>query len=293
MLGRSMLTLPRRLLHSDCSYRTLGGSGEQGLLGIGFSLKAGGDDGRSAGLQHYSLSWCLRGHATYDDGAVRQEVVPGTLFQRFPHWPHRLDLGRDGRWAECWLALGPDAYRLLVSYQLVLPSRPLATLPLDLARIEAIRRARDALRAAREHELPLHLARILALITGLLVDARQQGRDPAGTANDHACNRIAADPLVDLQQVAHESGLGYERFRKRFREKTGMSPGAYRIMRRLDQARMLLGNGDLSIAAIAATLGYSSAFALSNQFTSKIGRSPSHYRRDIARPDRHGVVGPG
>ncbi len=278
-----MIDLPRRLLHNDCIYRTLGGSGEQGLLGIGFSLKAGGDDGRSAGLQHYSLSWCLRGHGRFDDGSVRQDIVPGTLFQRFPQRPHRLDLGRDARWAECWLALGPDAYRLLTSYQLVHPQRPLCALPLDLARIESIRRARDDLRSAREDELPLHLARILALITGLLVDARQQGRERGRAEIDLACNRIAADPGIALRAVARDSGLRYERFRKLFREKTGMSPGAYRIMRRLDQARMLLCNGDLTIAAIAESLGYSSPFALSNQFRSKVGRSPSRYRREQGR----------
>lgn len=278
-----MLALPRRLLHNDCIYRTLGGSGDQGLLGIGFSLKADGDDGRSAGLQHYSLSWCLRGQGAFDDGTVRGEIVPGTLFQRFPQRPHRLDLGKDGRWAECWLALGPDAYRLLASYQLVHPQRPLAALPLDLARIESIRRARDSLRDACEHELPLHLPRILALVAGLLVEARHQGRGTGWATIDLACNRIAADPSADIHAIAHESGMRYERFRKLFREKTGMSPGAYRIMRRLDQVRVLLGNGDLSIAEIASRLGYSSPFALSNQFTSKVGRSPSRYRRDMGQ----------
>lgn len=274
-----MAELPRHLLRSDSVYRTMSAGGEDGLLGAGFSLKAGGDDGRRQGLQHYSLSWCLRGRGLFDDGATRQEVVPGTLFQRFPSRPHRLELDRDGRWAECWLALGPDAYRLLATYRLVDPARPLTTLALDASLIDEVRAERDALRRAAEHELPLHLARIVALVVRLLLGARNQGRDRGTEAVMLACQRLAADPTIPLRAAIRGSGMGYERFRKVFREQTGVAPGVFRIQRRLDRARALLHAGDLSIARIADQLGYASPFAFSSQFKRFVGVAPDHYRR--------------
>lgn len=273
-----MVDLPRHLLCNDCVYRTLGGGGEDGLLGVGFSLKAGGDDGRSQGLLHYGLSWCLRGSARFDDGTTRQEVVPGTLFQRFPHRPHHLDLAHDGHWAECWLALGTDAYRLLCTYRIIDTARPLLTLPLDLGLLDEIRRERDALRTTSDQELPLHLPRLVALIVSLLIHARNQGRDRGAEAVMLASRRLAADPTITLAAAAKGCGMGYERFRKVFRENLGVAPGVFRIQRRLDRARTLLHEGR-TIAAIAAELGYSSPFAFSSQFKRFVGIAPDHYRR--------------
>jgi AraC-like DNA-binding protein len=94
-----------------------------------------------------------------------------------------------------------------------------------------------------------------------------------------ACQRITADPTITLTAAARGSGMGYERFRKVFREHTGVTPGVFRILRRLDRARALLHEGERSIAAIAEELGYASPFAFSSQFKRFVGVAPNHYRQ--------------
>jgi AraC-like DNA-binding protein len=83
----------------------------------------------------------------------------------------------------------------------------------------------------------------------------------------------ALQPLLD----AH--GISYERFRKIFREQTGLSPNDYRIRRRMDLARAMLVQQRSSIKQIAYTLGYPDPFSFSRQFKQVVGVPPKHFTR--------------
>ena len=98
---------------------------------------------------------------------------------------------------------------------------------------------------------------------------------------DEACRLLAeeADGRTTLDQVARRLGLSYESFRKDFRARMGLSPGDYRIRRRMDRARELLVASRESIKEIAYELGYPNASVFSLQFKREVGLSPEHYRR--------------
>jgi AraC-like DNA-binding protein len=72
--------------------------------------------------------------------------------------------------------------------------------------------------------------------------------------------------------------MGYESFRKEFRARMGVSPGDYRIRRRIDRARELLTSTTQSVKEIAYELGYPNPSVFSLQFKREVGRSPEHYR---------------
>ena len=72
--------------------------------------------------------------------------------------------------------------------------------------------------------------------------------------------------------------MSYERFRKVFRARMGVSPAAYRIRRRIDRARELLVGG-VSVSRVADELGYANPFIFSAQFKRLVGASPRAFQR--------------
>ena len=66
-----------------------------------------------------------------------------------------------------------------------------------------------------------------------------------------ACRRLAADPAGrdDLGDFCAGLGLDYPAFRKRFRRRTGLSLGQYRLHCRLDQACARLAGTSQPIAS--------------------------------------------
>jgi AraC-like DNA-binding protein len=258
-------------------YRTLGVGGEAGLIGVGLVHKSAGNDGRATRRTHWSAVLCLQGSATFRGGDGRAHaIVPGTVFQRFPRVPHSLDIAAQPRWCECWVALGPPAAEALTAFGLADPSRPVFTLG-DPGRIQgAIEALLPRLHGSDAARLPQLAAEVFTLAVSLLsAGPRRDADDPRIAA---ACRRLGEDPRLELEVLAAEIGLTYERFRKDFRAATGLSPGAYRIQRRIERARSLLLEPGMTVQRAATELGYPDAFTFSAQFRRVVGTSPTAWR---------------
>ncbi|MDO8913690.1 MAG: transcriptional regulator FtrA [Phenylobacterium sp.] len=81
-----------------------------------------------------------------------------------------------------------------------------------------------------------------------------------------------------IQQLAARAAMSERTFIRRFRETTGMAPGAWLVAVRVDRARDLLETTDLSIEQVAAESGFGAATTLRHHFRSRLGLSPAAYR---------------
>src|SRR5690606_8095682 len=123
------------------------------------------------------------------------------------------------------------------------PDRPVLRPGLDLALVELFEEILSILRRSPDSELPRALLRAHELLVmAQALDRKQREPHPHAHLVERACEMLGRN--VHRRQataaVAGELGLSYERFRKVFRERTGLSPGEYRIRRRIDHARALL-----------------------------------------------------
>jgi len=87
-----------------------------------------------------------------------------------------------------------------------------------------------------------------------------------------------AEP-ISLQDLAELAGLSTYEFARRFRESTGMPPHQYVTRRRIERARTLLVNNDLSILEVALACGFSSQSHFAATFRTLVGVTPRRYRR--------------
>ena len=90
----------------------------------------------------------------------------------------------------------------------------------------------------------------------------------------HLDEAISLETLVDL------TGVSKTQLLDRFRRDHGLSPMKALTSMRMDHARGLLTQTDMTISQIANSAGYAELTAFTRAFTRQAGKSPSAYRRD-------------
>jgi AraC family transcriptional regulator len=130
------------------------------------------------------------------------------------------------------------------------------------------------------------LANVLAvhLIRHLLADRRpERGRDgtlPRGRLRavvEYIEAHLDASPSLD--QLAAVARLSVYHFARQFKTATGLPPHQYVLARRVERAKQLLQQGrDLSLAEVAAHVGFADQSQLCHHFKRIVGVTPGQFR---------------
>jgi len=148
----------------------------------------------------------------------------------------------------------------------------------------------------------LHYAEACQYILGLLLIQVQRLSDVSigntGVESAHPVNKNAAwakhyidehySEDLTLDRIAAIVRMNKYSLGHLFRESFGFSPINHLIRRRLEEAKHLLGNSDLSVSQIAEVLNFSSLSYFSQRFHSKVGMSPKAYRESVNGLERKG-----
>lgn len=268
-----------RLPEARTVYRTLGSAGPWSRIGCGVMDKSGVRvDQRDARPPTWSMIYVLRGRGWYeDDGGRSWPLAPGDCFVRIPERRHSTVLDPASGWRECFVDLSPQLWRALSGMQVLRDDPPVWRWGLSTERVARFEALLGDLERAGENSLPALAVRVLHLAVEAQPAPSQVGADDA---IERACRALAeqATHRDQLRAWCRREGLDYERFRKEFQRRTGVSPGQYRIRRRMDRACELLHTTDRPLAEIAAELGYRSPYEFSAQFRARMGVPPSRYR---------------
>lgn len=87
------------------------------------------------------------------------------------------------------------------------------------------------------------------------------------------------DEPITLELMASQLHVSPRTLARRFAEQLGTSPGQWLLMQRINAARTLLEETDLSVAAIASRVGLASDTNLRRRFQSAVHTTPAAYRR--------------
>ncbi|WP_201314936.1 AraC family transcriptional regulator [Dyella sp. EPa41] len=134
------------------------------------------------------------------------------------------------------------------------------------------------------------LARLVEL---LLVDAMREVSStsaPPGLLRGLGDERLAPalrqmHARIDLpwsvEQLSRVAALSRSAFFERFNRLVGVAPMEYLLAWRIEVAKGLLRDGELSVAEIASRVGYASASAFSVAFSRHAGMPPGKYARSL------------
>jgi AraC-like DNA-binding protein len=83
---------------------------------------------------------------------------------------------------------------------------------------------------------------------------------------------------ISPEDVAQQLQISYSRFRKIFKEYTGLAPGQFQIQLKIHRAKELLADPSRLIKEIAYDLNFESSFYFSRLFKEKTGMTPQEFR---------------
>jgi transcriptional regulator GlxA family with amidase domain len=90
-------------------------------------------------------------------------------------------------------------------------------------------------------------------------------------------DREYAEPL-DVPALARTAFMSTAHFSRRFREAYSETPYSYLMTRRIERAKALLRNTDVSVTEVCFAVGCTSLGSFSSRFTELVGETPSAYR---------------
>jgi AraC family transcriptional activator of mtrCDE len=147
------------------------------------------------------------------------------------------------------------------------------------------------MRGEAQHEGAGTAAILAALCTALLAMMLRTGR---GVTSDTSLWTAVADEQIgrtisrmlespgdewSIERLSGEAAMSRATFIRRFDRSTGMSVGAFLAQIRLMSASELLLTTDLTVAAVAAQVGYKSESAFARAFSRTTGDTPGKFRR--------------
>lgn len=91
--------------------------------------------------------------------------------------------------------------------------------------------------------------------------------------DQHFCEDITRENLSEIVYLSS----GY--LAQSFKKETGRSLGSYVIEKRMEKARQLLQEGELSVSEVAVAVGYDNFTYFSRLFKTKVGKSPKEFRK--------------
>jgi AraC-like DNA-binding protein len=90
-------------------------------------------------------------------------------------------------------------------------------------------------------------------------------------------DRDYAEPL-NMDRIASEAGYTRSHFARSFTAAYGEPPSAYLTRRRLERAKALLRDANLTVTEVCMLVGFESLGSFSSTFTRMVGATPSAYR---------------
>ncbi len=214
----------------------------------------------------------------------RLRVRAGMVFLLHPRTWHRYRPEAQTGWTESWIEVQGGVVDGLLAAEVFSPAAILYVGAIDIgleSAMEAIHRRLRMDPCDFHPDLSAAALRVLALCARAARRAVRSSRiQQAVIEAERFLNEHHAEP-VNVENLAVKLGVAYSHFRRAFRVQTGFAPWQYVIRLRLMRARRLLMSSDATLDDIAARVGFSSGFHLSNAFKQAYGQAPGAWRHEL------------
>ncbi|WP_028611456.1 helix-turn-helix domain-containing protein [Paenibacillus harenae] len=185
------------------------------------------------------------------------------------------------QWSYIWLNIsGNWILKLLEAYHL-LPHTVISSRELEFLFNEAIKGAKEKSVEEMNSELQIIVMRI---IVSLFETLRKRGESLTSTV--YAIKQCLDNAILhpfDSGQLSAQIGISKKQMNRLFKREVGTTVYNYVISKKIESAKLMLLNTQLTVSDIGYKLGYVDPHYFSNLFHSKTGVRPSAFRKQFTK----------
>ena len=234
-------------------------------------------------LNGYYIVFITKGEGVLQSAKTKAfDIKAGTCFLLYPGVWHRYKPHPLSGWEEYWVGFNGEYPDELMNKGIFQADNPFIDTGLN----------EELLQLFHTLITTVELAKIgyRQIVTGItlqmlgLLKAVSKFQDQSGSKNEKLVSKAkfllqeSIETPVSLEEIAKELPMGYSNFRRIFKEITGLSPNQYHLELRLDKAKNLLADTNLTINEIAYQTGFETIFYFSRMFKKKNSIAPKEYR---------------
>ncbi len=240
-------------------------------------------------LPEYAAVFFAQGRGEFEsEASVKKTLTAGDIFLLFPGVWHRYRADKGTPRTCCWVTFNGAYAKHLLRREFISPENPVLPVGFDDAILSSYRRLLDRLRSDPPGIQQLLAANIMEIL-GASLAATQAHQALGGTGalvqQARLLLRQNTEEVVDMRKLAASLGLGYDNFRRVFKEQIGLAPHQYHLQLRIARAKELLHATDNTVKQIAATLNFKDPYHFSKIFKKRTGVSPRQWRGNACEKD--------
>ena len=228
---------------------------------------------------HYLLHYIVSGRGRYQFGDRTFVLSAGDAFLAAPEIPIFYQADHQDPWEYYWVGFAGASAKLLLDQTPFSRRTPV----LHLSAGEQLRQGLLEIYNARgsDYASSIRMAGYLQAALGLLmVPSAHTGRE---ALMDYARQgalylRQNYSRSIGVEELARQAGISRSYLFRAFQAEFQCSPSVYLTRYRMQRACQLLRHSQLSVSAVAASVGYEDPFYFSRAFKRELGVSPSAYR---------------
>ncbi len=242
---------------------------------------------------HYLIHYVYAGRGTYQTKGSTYDLCTGDAFLVYPHTEIIYRADDETPWEYAWVGFtGSDAAMILRATDFSERTPCI----FQVKNGEEIRRQLlhiyDARGSGFEHAVEM-AGRLYTTLALFLKSAhRKESKNTASTYVQKSIEYISANYsyAITVEDIAAYVGLSRSHLFRSFTDAVGQSPKEYLTNFRMKQACYLLEHSDLSVTAIANSVGFDNGLYFSRTFHRKKGMPPKEYR--AAKKEKKGMSDP-
>jgi len=232
---------------------------------------------RNINFKYYGGLYVISGTGKYIDADTGKEypVSPGCIVQRMPRVRHHFEIDLDSNWLEFYFCAGQKIFETLASMKLISDS-PVFYAGESTDIYHRLIEYLDLFKRTDDY----HAAQLLPEFQKLLFyfnhyKQRREKREWLNIIAEKLQNNYGVG--ISLKDLVSDCGISYENLRKQFSEIYGCSLEQYRIQLRINAAKRMLLDQNMSIKEVAYELGYCDTYAFCKQFKQQVGIPPGKF----------------
>ena len=212
---------------------------------------------------------------------IAQDVEKGDVLFIYPEVAHRYGPRHGETWGEIYVIFDGVIFDQLRKSTFIDDRRPILKSPDAFAERmeELLKMSRPINSAQRTMEIGNFLILLGELLEYNSSESTKSAFADSWLAESKRELEANLEQMIDWESLSRKCGMSYESFRKKFRESTGVAPARYRDECRIEAAcGMLIQHPQLTLRAVAHSLGFCDEYNFSKRFKQMKDSSPRDFR---------------